>query len=114
MSDVKLKVGGRQYTVACADGQEDSVRRLAGVVDEKLTQMGANLSGNEAKNLLFASLLLADELDEARKKASAPPPPSPAPASPAIDTDCVADKLERLALALENAASRLESGPEAS
>lgn len=110
MSDVKLKVGGRHYTVSCADGQEDSVRRLAEVVDGKLTQMGANLSGNEAKNLLFASLLLADELDEAKRQSAAPPP---APA-PIIDTDAVADRLERLAVALENAATTLEGGPRAS
>ena len=110
MSDVKLKVGGRHYTVACADGQEESVSRLAGVVDAKLAEMGANLSGNEAKNLLFAALLLADDLDEAKKPTTpvqAPPPTA------SVDTDGVANKLERLAVALENAASRLEGGRQA-
>jgi len=72
MSDVTLKVGGRKYTVACQDGQEAHIERLAGMVDNKLSTMGANLSSQEAKNLLFAALLLADELDEAQ---SAPPPP---------------------------------------
>ena len=65
MSDVTLSVGGRNYTVACADGQEEHVQRLAGVIDGKLGTMGANLSSQEAKNLLFAALLLADELDDA-------------------------------------------------
>lgn len=110
MSDVKLMVGGRYYTVSCADGQEENVKRLASVIDGKLAAMGPNLSSNEAKNLLFAALLLADELEEARGKVaqtSAPPPPT-------IDTDGVANKLERLAVALENAASRLEGGRQAS
>ena len=66
MSDVKLAVGGRNYTVSCADGQEDHVQRLAGIIDGKLGSMGANLSSNEAKNLLFAALLVDDELDEAK------------------------------------------------
>ena len=104
MSDVRLEVGGRRYTVACADGQEDSVRHLASMVDAKLAQMGSNLSNNEAKNLLFAAILLADELDEAKKRIAAPPPPPKAE----IDTSSVAKKLESLADALENAASRLE------
>ena len=102
MSDVTLAVGGRNYTVACADGQEEHVQRLAGVIDGKLGQMGANLSSQEAKNLLFAALLLADELDEAKKGGS------PA-ADPQFDTGRLAGQLERVALALENAASTLES-----
>ena len=75
MSDVKLAVGGRNYTVSCADGQEDHVQRLAGIIDGKLASMGANLSSNEAKNLLFAALLVADELDEAKRAAEPPPEP---------------------------------------
>ena len=103
MSDVTLSVGGRNYTVACADGQEEHVQRLAGVIDGKLGTMGANLSSQEAKNLLFAALLLADELDEANKE------PAP-PAEAEFDADRLAGQLERMAAALENAASTLEGG----
>ena len=105
MSDVTLKVGGRKYTVACQDGQEAHIERLAAVIDNKLTTMGTNLSNQEAKNLLFAALLLADELDEAQ---SAPPPPPP-PAAPEFDSARLATQLERIARALENAATTLES-----
>lgn len=103
MSNVKLSVGGRNYTVACADGQEDHVQRLAGVIDGKLADMGASLSGPEAKNLLFAALLIADELDEAQR-ASEPTP------APSLDTERVGAQLERVAMALENAATTLEGG----
>lgn len=109
MSDVRLKVGGRHYTVSCADGQEENVQRLAAVIDSKLASMGPNLSSNEAKNLLFAALILADELEEAQgtaAQASAPPP--------TIDTNGVAEKLERLAVSLENAATRLEGSSQTS
>lgn len=104
MSDVTLKVGGRDYTVACADGQEEHVQRLAGVIDGKLGSMGNNLSPSEAKNLLFAALMLADELDEAKKSAIR----TPAPVDQ--DSERMAGQLERIASALENAASTLEAG----
>ncbi|UYH55639.1 cell division protein ZapA [Qipengyuania sp. SS22] len=107
MSDVRLAVGGRNYTVSCADGQEDHVQRLASIIDGKLGSMGANLSSNEAKNLLFAALLVADELDEA-KRATEPPP------EPKFDTERLAGQLERMAAALENAASTLEGEAPAS
>ncbi|MFA6219819.1 MAG: cell division protein ZapA [Erythrobacter sp.] len=103
MSDVTLEVGGRRYSVACQDGQEAHVQRLASVIDSKLGSMGANLSSQEAKNLLFAALLLADELDEAQKQA-----PPPALAAPDFDAERLAGRLERLAGALENAAMVLE------
>ena len=107
MSDVKLAVGGRNYTVSCADGQEDHVQRLAGIIDGKLGSMGANLSSYEAKNLLFAALLVADELDEAKRTAEPPPEPD-------FDTERLAGQLERMAAALENAASTLEGEAPAS
>ena len=73
MSEVRLTVGERTYTVACADGQEQRIEFLGGRVDAKLKAMGGNLTSNEAKNLLFAALMLADELDEAGTNSPAPP-----------------------------------------
>lgn len=98
MSDVTLSVGGRNYTVSCAEGQEEHVQRLASVIDGKLGAMGANLSSQEAKNLLFAALLLADELHDARR--------GPQPG----DSGRLAANLERIATALENAAATFETG----
>ena len=97
MSDVRLKVGGRYYTVACADGEEDRLRSLAAQVDEKVASLGAAASSNEGKNLLFAAIFLADELDEAKRNAK-----------PATEEPALAERLERLASALENAADALE------
>lgn len=71
MSQVTLKIAGRNYTVACADGEETQVRHLGQVIDEKLAKLGGNLSNAPAQNLLFAALLLADEVDEARKNSGA-------------------------------------------
>ena len=43
MSDVRLKVGGRFYTLACGEGEEDRVRELAARVDAKIQTMGTGV-----------------------------------------------------------------------
>ncbi|MFZ1743875.1 MAG: cell division protein ZapA [Pontixanthobacter sp.] len=70
MSEVKLSVGGRDYTVACADGEEAHVCYLGEQIDAKLQQLGAGRSSSESQNLLFGALFLADELHEARNTAA--------------------------------------------
>lgn len=99
MSNVTLKIGGREYTVACAAGEEDHVRLLGSKIEDKIVAMGGG-GQNETQRLLFAALLLADEAHEAGK---AVPPPAPPPV-----LDQHADALEAIAVRLENLASRLE------
>jgi len=70
MSEVTLSIGGRDYAVACADGEETHIARLGETIDAKLQQLGGNLSARDAQNLLFAALLLADELHEQRATVS--------------------------------------------
>lgn len=96
MSEVVLTVGGRNYTLRCEDGQEDHIRDLAAVVDAKLGDGVSQLPAMEAKNLLFAALFLADELEEARKSGGSG------------DRGDIADALEALALRLEKTAEALE------
>lgn len=64
MSEVTFLVGGRKYTVACADGEEAHVQALGESIDAKLKQIGS-LGPQEGQNLLFAALLLADDLHDA-------------------------------------------------
>lgn len=65
MADVKLTVAGRPYDVHCADGEEDQLRQLAALVDEKARNIQG---GTEVRQLLFAALMLADEAQEIRDK----------------------------------------------
>ncbi len=67
MSEVRVTIGGREYTVACGEGEEAHVAGLAGSINDKLSQLGENLSPSESQNLLFGALFVADELHEARK-----------------------------------------------
>lgn len=69
MSEVRLSVGGKAYVLACADGQEEHVARLGALVDAKLNEFGPNRAPQEAQNLLFAALLIAEDLHQARNAA---------------------------------------------
>ena len=100
MSEIDVFIAGRAYKVACRDGEEDSLRKAASLVDAKSREALAGLGTlSEARQLLFASLLLADDLvDEGRG------PPPPLPVDPAI-----AERAERIADRLESLASTLEA-----
>jgi cell division protein ZapA len=63
MSNVNLAIGGRTFTVACANGEEGHVAELGSMIDAKVTASGA-ISQNETRMLLFAALMLADEVHE--------------------------------------------------
>lgn len=71
MSEVTLSIGGRNYKVACADGEEAHIRKLGEAIDGKLRTM-PQLSPQDTQNLLFAALLLADELHEATNTVASP------------------------------------------
>ena len=98
MAEVDLTIVGRSYRVACRDGEEDTLRAAAALVDSKSREALAGLGTlSEARQLLFAALLLADQLVEGRPEAA------PAAADPELAgrADALAARLESLADALE-------------
>ena len=104
MSNVTLTIAGREYKVACAAGEEAHVANLGRMIDGKLSAMDGLAGQSEARTLLFAALLLADELHEARS----------AGAPALLNEGEAAALLEQFADRLENIAARLEgAGPSA-
>ena len=108
-SMVDLSIAGRTYQVACREGEEEQLRAAARLVDGKSREALAGLGTlSEARQFLFAALLLADEMVD-RPGAAAPsaPPPNPAPPDPALilRAEALAGRLESLAMALENEAA---------
>ena len=100
MAEVTLDIAGRQYQVACRDGEEENLRAAARLVDGKSREALAGLGTlSETRQFLFASLLLADQMLE--------DPDAPAPAAPADDE--LAPRVERLAERLESLAAALEA-----
>jgi cell division protein ZapA len=107
MANVEVEIAARRYTVTCRDGEEEHLRSVAAIVDGKAQDAEAAVGNlSEIRQLLFASLLLADEVKERRAgtpSAAAPSAPAPAP------DPRVADGLERLAERIERLAERLEA-----
>ena len=110
MAEVDLSIAGRSYRVACREGEEQNLRRAAEMVDAKSREALAGLGAlSEARQLLFASLLLADQMIEKAEGVAAPPsvPPPPAQPDPQVvrRVDALAERLERLATHLESEAA---------
>ena len=103
---IDLNIAGRTYQVACREGEEDNLRSAARLVDGKSREALAGLGTlSEARQFLFASLLLADQLIDKGPEAAAavlePPPPALDPAL-VLRAETLADRIESLAMALEN------------
>lgn len=105
MSNVTLAIGGRNFTVACAEGEEDHIADLGEMIASKISAMGDMTSQSESRMLLFAALLLADELHDAKNRS--PSGATLAPAAPPLP-DGSAERLTAIAERLENLATRLE------
>ncbi len=101
MSNVTLQIGGRSYIVACAEGEEAHVEALGQLIDVKIRDLGTS-GHNEVRLLLFAALLLADELHDMRGKGGAAPAATTAlPDDHATVLEALASRLEKYAAGLE-------------
>lgn len=105
MPNVEVEIGNRRYSIACRNGEEDHLRSVAAIVHGKAKDAAGALGNlGENRQLLFASLLLADEVLE-RRAGHAPPADA---ALFETNDDEVADALERLAERMEKVALTLE------
>ena len=102
---IDLSIAGRTYQVACREGEEENLRAAARLVDGKSREALAGLGTlSEARQFLFASLLLADQMIENRPDA-APPAAAPEPSGP---DPALVERAEALAARLESLADTLE------
>jgi len=105
-SMVDLTIAGRTYQVACRDGEEDNLKAAARLVDGKSREAISGLGSlSEARQFLFASLLLADQLIDKEPELAAAPPPAPVDPELAERAQTLAARLESLAEALEREAA---------
>ena len=106
MAMVDLSIAGRTYQVACREGEEENLRAAARLVDGKSREALSGLGTlSEARQFLFASLLLADQLiDKGPQAAAAAAPAMPSPPDPAL-----VQRAEALAMRLESLAGQLEN-----
>jgi len=100
---VDISLGGRHYPIACDDGQEDRVRRIAAYIDKKITSMGSLAGATDTHMLVMASLMLGDELFEAHSRLD-----TAGTESPVEEEESVAASISQLAGRLESIAAKLE------
>ena len=69
MAQVVITINKREYAIACENGQEIQIIKLARILDEKASMLvGALGHINETQLLAMIGLLMADELMETKKK----------------------------------------------
>lgn len=65
MSQVSVTINGRQYRMACEEGQESHLTRLAKELDQRIDQLRASVGEiGDTRLTVMAALTLADELAE--------------------------------------------------
>ena len=102
MAQVSLAIGGRDYVVSCADGEEERLESLGGLIDDTLREGADPGALSETRALLYAALFLADKLKDAGE--------SPAAPASSEEGERSAKALENLAERVEAFATRLENG----
>ena len=109
MPMIEVSVNGRRHSVQCGDGEEARVRQLAAYVDRRVSDLARGQTQlGDARLLLMASLLVADELSDAfdeikRLKTALEGRGSDAEQQATAMIDQVAQQLEAIAARLENA-----------
>ena len=65
MGQVTIRVNGRDYAIACGDGEEAHVADLAQYVDHHASALAGKVGAlGETRLLLMTALTIADELGE--------------------------------------------------
>ena len=69
MATVTVNINGRNYRMACDDGQEEHLTRLAKDLDGRIAQLRRDFGEiGDMRLTVMAALILADELAEARQR----------------------------------------------
>ena len=100
MAKADITLRGRNFSIACAPGQEMRIQGLAGQLDARVGQIaGAVGDIGDERLLLITALALLDELDNARRGVSARPDTEARAAELLL---AMASRVEALAARLEN------------
>ena len=98
MINLEIRIGSRPYQITCREGQQPHYEALTKIINEKIATAESALgSMSETRLLMFATLLLADEINDIRAG-------NPVSAASGVDPPAlerVAERIEALATALE-------------
>ena len=69
MSHVSVTINGRQYRMACEDGQEGHLMRLAADVDKRINELRDRFGEiGDMRLVVMAAIMIGDELSELGKR----------------------------------------------
>ncbi len=72
MAQVNVKIAGRVYRMACADGEEDHLTGLAARLDDKIGELRGSFGEiGDGRITVMAALTIADQLAEAERRIAA-------------------------------------------
>jgi cell division protein ZapA len=106
MAQVTLRINGYAYIIGCKDGEEDHLEAMAAEVNRRIDGVRtASGPSGEARMLVMAALLMADDVFELRAKLQA----AESAAAPVVAADPkLGRKLGRIAKRAEEIADGLE------
>jgi len=109
MAQVTLRINGYAYTLGCQDGEEAHLQAMAAELDRRIETVKASAGpSGEARMLVIAALLMADDVYELRQKLEAAETGQGTQrALPAADSK-LGRRLGRLAKRAEDIAAGLE------
>lgn len=112
MAEISITINGRNYGIACDDGQEKRVTDLARYVDMRLREIArAGAATNESHLLVLTSIILADEI--ADMKAHGGMAPAVAPSNVGVkmsddDEEAIVSAIDLLAARIDQIAGSLQ------
>jgi cell division protein ZapA len=69
MAHVSVTINGRQYRMACDDGQEHHLARLAHDLDQRITNLRSTFGEiGDMRLTIMAALIVIDEMSEQRQR----------------------------------------------
>ncbi|RYC32233.1 cell division protein ZapA [Lichenibacterium minor] len=72
MAQVNVRIGGRLYRLACADGEEDHLAGLAARLDAKMDELRGSFGEiGDTRITVMAALTMADQVGEAERRIAA-------------------------------------------
>lgn len=108
MSQVSITVNGKAYVLACGEGEEQHLARLARAVDQRISEIVGSVGQvGEARLLLVAALMATDELWDATRQIEALRAQQ-LPAAAQAPDPALGGEIEALAETIETIAERLK------
>lgn len=110
MAQVTLTINGRKHDIACDDGQEAHLTRLAEYMDKRLAEMAAAVGPQVGENrlLVMTGLMIADELSDSIAELDDLRKANVGVAALMEAEEGLAEQVESLAERIENIAIKVE------